>query len=108
MSRGKPISPSDVEKLKHKTMPPAVIDIFNDLIASSYLNGVAFVRQGDVVKKILYSIPGVEVKDIWDNGWLNVEDLFRKAGWAVEYDKPGFNESYEATFKFSRPRGWCG
>jgi len=43
---------------------------------------------------------GLNRAEIFDKGWLNVEEVYRAAGWAVEYDKPGFNESYSATFTF--------
>lgn len=33
--------------------------------------------------------------------WLNFEGAYRRAGWKVEFDKPGYNESYPATFKFT-------
>jgi hypothetical protein len=33
---------------------------------------------------------------------MDVEDVYQKAGWEVEFDKPGYNEDYEANFKFSK------
>ena len=39
-------------------------------------------------------------KTIYDNNWLDIEDIFREAGWKVTYDKPAYNESYDAYFKF--------
>ena len=30
----------------------------------------------------------------------DIEDIFREAGWKVTYDKPAYNESYDAYFKF--------
>jgi len=38
--------------------------------------------------------------EIFDRGWLDVEDLYRISGWRVEYHKPGYNETYEPTFEF--------
>lgn len=40
--------------------------------------------------------------EVFKKGWLNVEYLFRAAGWEVQYDKPGYNETYEAYFTFSK------
>ena len=38
---------------------------------------------------------------ICEEGWLDVEDVYRKAGWEVIYDAPGYNESfYEPSFEF--------
>jgi len=42
--------------------------------------------------------------NIFDNHWLDVEPIFEDCGWKVEYDKPGFNENYPATFKFTPKR----
>ena len=41
---------------------------------------------------------------VFDNGWLDVEEAHRAAGWRVEYDKPAYNESYDAFFVFSKRR----
>ena len=54
----------------------------------------------EVVKRMKKK--GLKENDIFDKGSLNVETIYRKDGWNVEYDKPGYNESYDASFKFSR------
>ncbi len=41
---------------------------------------------------------------VFAKGWLEVEDIYRKAGWKVKYDKPAYSENYPATFKFERSR----
>jgi hypothetical protein len=43
-------------------------------------------------------------QQVFDNNWLDVEDIFRKAGWKVNYEKPAYNESYPASFKFQQQR----
>lgn len=35
--------------------------------------------------------------------WVNIEDVYRKQGWNVEFDKPGYNEDYDATYTFTIP-----
>ena len=30
--------------------------------------------------------------------------LFEEAGWNVQYDKPGYNENYDAYFKFTEKK----
>ena len=42
--------------------------------------------------------------DIFANSWLDVEDIYRNAGWDVEYDKPGYCENYEAHFVFRKKK----
>jgi hypothetical protein len=45
---------------------------------------------------------GLKKQQIFDDNLLDVEEVYEKAGWKVEYDKPAFNESYPATFTFRR------
>ena len=96
----KPITPKDVVILKKSLIPDEAVESFNELIAENYLNGYSEFTQKKVVARMVKK--GLSEKDIFANGWLDLEDVYRKAGWKVEYDKPGFNESYEATFSFSR------
>jgi hypothetical protein len=39
---------------------------------------------------------------MFNKHWFDIEDIYRKAGWAVEFDKPGYNESYESFFVFKK------
>ncbi len=39
---------------------------------------------------------------VYDNKWLDVEELFSKYGWSVDYDKPGFNEEHDPIFTFTK------
>jgi hypothetical protein len=39
---------------------------------------------------------------IFEHNWLDIEDIYRQAGWAVEYNAPAYNETFDETFKFSR------
>jgi hypothetical protein len=94
-----PIKPHDIVREKSKHIPPAVIEAFNELIAKGFSGGSARVVQDDVVKLIVEK--GFKRSDIFDNGWLDVEEIFEKNGWKVEYDKPGYCETYEAYFVFS-------
>lgn len=95
----KPISPDDVIV---PDIPDFVIDIVNRLIRQNYQSRrkCSVIEQREIVKeiKVLINIYGLE----FDIKWLDFEELYRNAGWNVEYDKPGYNESYEATFKFTK------
>ena len=97
----KPISPKEVAGEKIRQMPDAVLEAFNELIARGG-SGYVTVMQKDVVALMVKK--GLSRSEIFDNGWLDVEDIYRKAGWIVEYDKPGYNETYDAYFTF-RPAG---
>jgi hypothetical protein len=100
-----PIKPEDVDKLKQETIPEAVFEAFNLLIAVNINGGRATVLQGEVIARIMELMPeGTKKGDIYAKGWLNVEPIYRKAGWIVRYDKPSYNETYEASFEFVKPK----
>jgi hypothetical protein len=40
---------------------------------------------------------------IFNDKLLDVEPIFRDAGWTVIFDKPAYNESYSSTFEFKKP-----
>jgi hypothetical protein len=98
--KGEPIKPSEVAEKKGKNIPKEVSDVFNELIVKEYNGSSATIRQDEVVKLLVKK--GLKESEILKNRLLDVEDVYRKAGWKVEYDKPGFNEDYDATFKFTK------
>jgi acyl carrier protein phosphodiesterase len=101
-----PIKPSEITKAKQAAIPDEVIETFNELVAEKWDGSSATVRQTDAVKAILAkrkpAIDRLREQDLYDRHWLDVEDIFRAVGWKVEYDKPGYNETYEATFTFRK------
>lgn len=101
----KPISPDEVVNLKCNQIPDFVIEAFNKCIAENYLSNRSEFEQNRVIKEILNLTPSdmyVDRDMIFKNKWLDVEDIYRDAGWTVRYDKPGYNESYEASFIFRK------
>jgi hypothetical protein len=97
----KPISPDEISDLQKEIFPAEVFDAFNELIAENFSNGYANVEQDTVVNRIIEKGAGNITKhEIFHRGWLNVEEVYRKAGWEVDYDKPGYNETYPASFEF--------
>jgi len=93
-----PIKPADVVEKKSVVIPDVVMDTFNDLIARNFADGEARFEQEEVVKALVAK--GHTREEIFANHWLDVEDIYRKAGWNVEYDKPGAQEAYRASFTF--------
>ena len=96
-----PITPDEVASAKRSHIPALVFDAFNGEIAAKFTAGKATVKQDDIVKILINC--GMERQEIFDKGYLNVEEVYRDAGWKVTYDKPGYNESYPATFEFKKP-----
>jgi hypothetical protein len=44
---------------------------------------------------------GITEQRVFDRHLLDVEEVFEDVGWDVDYDKPGYNESYQPTFTFT-------
>lgn len=113
---GRPIKPEEVVAEKARSsIPPEVFDAFNQAITIHWHEGQATFTQREVIDAITLKMrsaqpsiscehPDKIVGRIFANHWLNVEDVYREAGWSVEYDKPGYNETYAATFTFKKGR----
>lgn len=97
-----PISPDDVVAVKTKNIPDWVFEVWDGLIASAWDGSRAYIRQ-DVAKAALIAHPSCPgTADVFRTGWLDIEPSYRAVGWSVEYDKPAYNESYEASFTFRK------
>lgn len=107
--KGPGITPGQVLGAKETQIPDEVFAAFDELIAKDYDRGYATVMQNEVLLLALKKLKAAGHRRmtrqlILDNKWLDVEGIYRKRGWAVEYDKPGYNESYEASFKFTKKK----
>lgn len=98
-----PMSPAEAMELQVQQIPDEVFIAFNALIAQDLSNGRATVKQNDVVARL--EGQGMNRREIYDRHWLDVEDSYRALGWKVLYDKPGYNETYDAFFEFHAPKG---
>lgn len=95
-----PIKPSEVASKKQVTFPDAVIETFNELIVENFSGGSATVDEDEAVKRMVKK--GLKRAEIYKKGWLDVEEVYEAQGWSVNYDKPGYNETYPASFEFSK------
>jgi len=94
----KPITPDEVRK----ELPDEVVEIFNDLIKQNWNGHEAVVKQTEALTAITRRLE-IEASEVFKRRLLDVEQAFREAGWKVEYDKPGWDETYDAFFRFSKP-----
>jgi hypothetical protein len=101
-----PIKPHEVVGKEQEITPDYVIAAFNELIAKNWNGTYSVVGQRSVVTPILKKAEEAGAciydRNIYDNHWLDVEEIYRAVGWQVEYDKPGYNETYEPTFTFRK------
>ena len=95
----KPITPQEAREKEGSYIPQFVIESFNEAIIQNLRGKESTVIQKDVVAVIKEKMKGLKIKD-FNSDWLNVEPLYKKEGWEVTYDKPGYNESYDASFCF--------
>lgn len=109
----KPISPEQAAEKKLASIPEFVIDAVNELLIEGASTGSyrVILNQSEVVTRIITKaneeaadslITKIERAEVFDRGWLDFEPLFRRAGWKVDYDRPGYNESYEAHWIFNK------
>lgn len=105
----KPFSPAEAKAAQVTLIPDEVIEAVNELLAMEAGTGSSCtLRQKDILalalKKFKEHGQNYTVQTVYNNHWMDFENAFRKEGWKVDYDKPGYNESYEPTFHFSVPR----
>jgi len=105
----KPISPDEAYKERVFSIPDEIIETVNQLLIKNVSKGGhATILQKDIeslaLGKFLANGKVVSASSMYENGWLDFEDQFRAAGWKVEYDRPGYGDSYDANFKFSKAK----
>ena len=105
MTNLKPISPIEAEAKHRKTIPDSIIDAVNKLIVKNYnpIYKESVVKQNEILDMVCKDpdCGGLTKDDIFNNHWLDIEDIYREQGWKVDFDKPGYFETYDAFFKFS-------
>lgn len=104
----KPYSPEDIERLADvSSFPVEVIQVVNGFLkergrSSLYIT----IRQDEVLERLeaLFHQNGMRFdrSEAFDRHWLDFETAYRSQGWLVEYDKPGYNESYDAHWIFRK------
>ena len=96
----KPVTPGEMAK-KPRKIPGPVIQVFNELIERNWDGRKATVMLDDAAA-LGASRMEIPESEVYSRRYLDVEPVFRAAGWNVEHDKPGYNESYEAYFVFRK------
>lgn len=99
----RPITPDDIGTHKYEVLPKTVIVTWNELIALNFTAGRARIEQEEIVCALCKAM-ACERRHVFDQKWLDIEEVYREFGWDVAYDKPGYNEGYEPSFKFTPKR----
>jgi hypothetical protein len=95
-----PITPAQAKNTESDFIPDWIIGVFNTMISAKYSNGESSFKRDEIIDAIQLVDRSLHRQDIFDRKWLDVEPVFRRAGWKVEYDQPAYNESYEPTYTF--------
>lgn len=97
----KPITPSEVTKVKATALPEEVLEVWNAAIAAAWTGHDAVIKQTEIAGSLAARMD-CSRDDVYTNHWLDIEPVYRAAGWKVVYDSPAYCESYPATFKFTK------
>ncbi len=103
MKNIKPISPNlakkEAKKQNHQQIPNEIIEVFNEILIKEIYKNEIVIYQDDIVKKITKKM-NIKSDLIFANNWLDIEDIYLKQGWNIDYDKPGYNETYRSYWVF--------
>jgi hypothetical protein len=97
------ITPAQCPSHKAAGMPDGVMIAWNAVIAkNSKGNQSIHVGQEEIIAELMPLTPDGNFRQhIFNENWLDVEPIYEAAGWEVVYDKPAYNETYAASFKFT-------
>lgn len=98
-----PIKRTDLKK--YPDIWPEVIQAFNEMIQEKWSGHRAIIKTKDVVQRIreIFSKQNKAIptwEGLTEHNQLDVENLYREKGFKVAYDKPGYNENYDAFYTF--------
>lgn len=99
-------TPAEVQAQKINLIPPEIIEAVNELLAKHWNGYSSTLKISEVVdeagsKMQTNRSPNLG-KDFASQGWLDFEPIFEAKGWKVTFDRPAYNETYEASWRFSR------
>lgn len=102
----KAITPDEAGRIKFEQyVPDQVIDSVNELIARNLgAGGRAKFTLDAFLTLVVSKMPEITRQRVLDEKWADFEPFYEAAGWKVEFDKPAYNESYPATYEFSRKK----
>ena len=95
----KPISPKELSQTKE--LHPDIVSIFNEILTERFSEGkIVTIFQEEVIERFLSRNEGFEKSLLFTNHMLDIEPFYRKEGWKVSFDRPGYSESYKAFWEF--------
>jgi hypothetical protein len=99
----KPFTPAEAQASQSNRIPDVVITAVNQLLAEKYTNYVIRFTQPELEQKLsTLGVSKTAISLMYENHQFDFESAFRQFGWIVEYDRPGYNESYAPSYTFKR------
>lgn len=103
-----PIRPDQALAKKAHSIPAYVIEAANDLLVRKVsLSGVASFTVPELadlaVEKAQAQGECISRNHLFENRWLDIEPVFREAGWKVQFIKTPYYDSNPDSFVFSKP-----
>lgn len=100
MDKITPITPEQVIKEKSKDIPECIIDAVNKLLVKNWKQSSCYAKilQNDILDMVADKYSR---REVFDNGWLDIEDLYREAGWNVEYYRGPYWDTTPCYFTFT-------
>lgn len=95
-------TPDDALAQHSATIPEEIFEIVNGFLAERVHNRTIEIEQREIAAKL--ELTDISEAQAISHGWLDFEDVYKKAGWIVNFDKPGFNESYQPIWTFEKPQ----
>lgn len=95
----KPLSPHDIMDNIEKIIPTFVIEAVNNLLIKKFRGGEVTIKQLEIMEEIK-RLSDITSTEVYLNKWMDFEEVYNKNGWIVNYDKPGYDENYDAFFTF--------
>ena len=102
----KPITPQEAKEFYNDNFPSFVIEAVNSLIRTNYRpTSQSFNLKVSVVKSaIVNAVSNYNDEHgssiMFQDYYLDFENIYKRFGWKVSFDRAGYNESYESFYTF--------
>ena len=101
---GIPFSPAQIKEKFLNEFDPLMIDAVNNLLAKNWNDYQITLKQDEIMREYLRlrrkaGRPTTSQR-VYESNGMDFEDVFRKKGWEVDHDQPGYCENYDAFFVF--------
>ena len=102
MSTIKPLSPLEVKQKAIESIPSEMVQAVNELLIENASRSSITLKQKDIEARFNKLSNGkYNHVDIYDKGWMDIEPIFRNAGWKVRYESPDRDQSFDEFFTFT-------